>query len=168
MPDFGRVFLMVKYTDITQNTYVQSWTVMELMARGKCGLLEGPFTIAISWQMLSVFVLGCGVMSLDTRSGKWFRMLLAMLCQSLPVYSAWNPKDNYNIREIYCIVSCYIRLTLNICYFVHQCNTFTSYFLLIVDMFRPHTAIFKCYSILSRSWCSVMPIFAYMMLPAMC
>jgi len=24
MPDFGRVFLMLKYTDITQNTYVQS------------------------------------------------------------------------------------------------------------------------------------------------
>jgi hypothetical protein len=35
-------------------------------------------------------------------------------------------------------------------------------------MFRPHTAIFRCYSILSRSWCSVMPIFAYVMLPAMC
>jgi len=24
VPDFGRVFLMVKYTDITQKTYVQS------------------------------------------------------------------------------------------------------------------------------------------------
>jgi hypothetical protein len=24
VPDFGRVFLMVKYTDITQNTYVES------------------------------------------------------------------------------------------------------------------------------------------------
>ena len=23
MPDFGRVFLMLKYTDITQNTYIQ-------------------------------------------------------------------------------------------------------------------------------------------------
>jgi len=23
MPDFGRVFLMLKHTDITQNTYVQ-------------------------------------------------------------------------------------------------------------------------------------------------
>jgi hypothetical protein len=31
--NFGRVFLMLKYTDITQNTYVQSWTVMEIMAR---------------------------------------------------------------------------------------------------------------------------------------
>ena len=33
VPDFGRVFLMLKYTDITQNTYVQSGTVTEVMAR---------------------------------------------------------------------------------------------------------------------------------------
>ena len=33
VPDFERVFLMLKYTDITQNTYVQSWTVTEIMAR---------------------------------------------------------------------------------------------------------------------------------------
>ena len=33
VPDFGRVFLMLKYNDITQNTYVQSWTVTEIMAR---------------------------------------------------------------------------------------------------------------------------------------
>jgi len=30
---FGRVFLMINYTDITQNTYIQSWTVTEIMAR---------------------------------------------------------------------------------------------------------------------------------------
>ena len=33
VPDFGRVFLMLKYTDITQNTYIQSSTVMEIVAR---------------------------------------------------------------------------------------------------------------------------------------
>ena len=33
LPDFGRVFLRSNYTDITQNTYVQSWTVKEIMAR---------------------------------------------------------------------------------------------------------------------------------------
>ena len=27
------VFLMLKYTDITQNTYIQSWTVTDIMAR---------------------------------------------------------------------------------------------------------------------------------------
>ena len=35
--EFGRVFLMLNYTDITQNTYVQSRTVTEIMAREKCG-----------------------------------------------------------------------------------------------------------------------------------
>ena len=44
VPDFGRMFLMLKYTDITQNTYIQSWTVMEIMAREKWGLLAVPNT----------------------------------------------------------------------------------------------------------------------------
>ena len=33
VPNFGRVFLILNYTDITQNTYIQSWTVTEIMAR---------------------------------------------------------------------------------------------------------------------------------------
>jgi hypothetical protein len=33
VPDFGRVFLMLNYTDITQNTYIQSWTVTVITAR---------------------------------------------------------------------------------------------------------------------------------------
>ena len=45
VPDFGRVFLMLKYTNITQNTYVQSWTVTEIKAREKCGLLAVPRTV---------------------------------------------------------------------------------------------------------------------------
>jgi len=31
MPYFGRVFLILKYTDITQNTYVLIWMVTEIM-----------------------------------------------------------------------------------------------------------------------------------------
>ena len=42
--NFGRVFLMFNYTDITQNTYIQSWTVTEIMAIEKCGLLGCPRT----------------------------------------------------------------------------------------------------------------------------
>jgi hypothetical protein len=45
VPKFGRVFLMLKYTDISQNTYNQSWTVTEIMAREKCGLLAVPRTV---------------------------------------------------------------------------------------------------------------------------
>jgi len=48
MPDFGRMFLMLKYTDVTQNTYVQSSTVTEIMAREKFGLLAGPRTVPVS------------------------------------------------------------------------------------------------------------------------
>ena len=33
VPDFGRMFLKLKHTDITQNTYIQSRTVTEIMAR---------------------------------------------------------------------------------------------------------------------------------------
>ena len=50
VPDFGRVFLMLKYTDITQYTYVQSGTVTEIMAREKWGLLAGPRTVLVGCQ----------------------------------------------------------------------------------------------------------------------
>ena len=32
-PDFGRVFLRSNYTDITQNTYIQSSMITEILAR---------------------------------------------------------------------------------------------------------------------------------------
>ena len=38
-PDFGRVFLMLNYTEKPQNTYIQSSMVTEIQAREKCGLL---------------------------------------------------------------------------------------------------------------------------------
>jgi len=44
VPDFRRVFRMLKYTDITQDTYIQSSTVTEIMAREKWGLLAVPNT----------------------------------------------------------------------------------------------------------------------------
>jgi hypothetical protein len=44
---FGRVFLMLNYTDITRNTYIQSWTVTEIMAIEKWGLLWCPHTAAV-------------------------------------------------------------------------------------------------------------------------
>jgi hypothetical protein len=49
-PNFGRVFLRSNYIDITQNTYIQSWMVTEIMAREKCGLLAGPCAVPVSWQ----------------------------------------------------------------------------------------------------------------------
>jgi len=55
-PNFGRVFPMLNYTDITQNTYIQSWMVTEIMAREKCGHLAFPCTVhlhlcsALTWR----------------------------------------------------------------------------------------------------------------------
>ena len=48
VPDFERMFLTLKYTDITQNTYIRSWTVTEIMAREKCGLLAVTRTVPVS------------------------------------------------------------------------------------------------------------------------
>jgi len=48
--NFGRVFLMLNYTDITQNTYIQSWTVTEIMTIEKCGLLGCPRTVLRPWR----------------------------------------------------------------------------------------------------------------------
>ena len=48
-PDFGRVFLMLNYTEKPQNTYIQSSTVWEIMAIENCGLPSGPRTIAVSY-----------------------------------------------------------------------------------------------------------------------
>jgi hypothetical protein len=53
-----------------------------------------------------------------------------------------------------------VNMVMDIIFVLLSINvTFTFYYLLFVVMFRPHEAIFRCYSILSRSWCSVMPIF---------
>ena len=47
--DFGRVFLMLNYTDITQNPYIQSWTVTEIMSIEMCGLLGCRHTVRRPW-----------------------------------------------------------------------------------------------------------------------
>jgi len=38
------------YRYITQNTYIQSWMVMEIMAIEKCGLLGYPRTVSRPWR----------------------------------------------------------------------------------------------------------------------
>jgi len=48
--DLGRVFLMLNYTDITQNTYVQIWTVTDIVAREKCGLHWCRRTVRRPWR----------------------------------------------------------------------------------------------------------------------
>jgi hypothetical protein len=95
VPDFGRVFVMLKYTDITQNTYVQSWTVTEIMAREKCGLLFVPRTIPISWEAFLFDLdsgLGCSISAVFVTPALESPMLSPCV-----TYSAWNSKDSYDM-----------------------------------------------------------------------
>ena len=64
VPDFGRIFPKLKYTDITQNTYIRSWTVTEIITREKCGLLAVPRTVPGS---RDVFPLHCACPSLSLK-----------------------------------------------------------------------------------------------------
>ena len=82
------------------------------MAREKCGLLVGPCTVPVSCQVLSMFVLGSGVRLPKVRS-HWFivglyqNAISAMLRQCLHscvMYSAWNPKDNYDVSAGFLVV----------------------------------------------------------------
>jgi hypothetical protein len=98
LPYFGTVFLMLKYTDITQNTYVQSWTVTEIMAREKGGLLSVPRTVRLSWLGLSV----CPWLWTPIAVSSIFTVFVAAVVQSAMLsqcvtYSAWISKDSYDM-----------------------------------------------------------------------
>ena len=59
-PNFGRVFLTLKYMDITQNTYIQSWTVTEIMAREVWNfdsLLIAKFCMYYFGKRVSIFLM---------------------------------------------------------------------------------------------------------------
>ena len=86
--NFGRVFLMLKYTDITQNTYIQSWTVTEIMAREKCVLLAGLRTIPCQLTAFPMSVLDCRVI---LQKYRWRSYVSTPLWPTMHVmYSAWN------------------------------------------------------------------------------
>jgi len=48
------MFLKLKYTDLTKDTYIRSRTVTEIMARENCGLLAVPCTVPGSHDVLPV------------------------------------------------------------------------------------------------------------------
>ena len=60
---------MLKYTDITQNTYVQSRTVTEIKAREKCGLFAVPRTVPGSRDVIPIL---CAFPSLSTAGSSAF------------------------------------------------------------------------------------------------
>ena len=91
--NFGRVFLMLNYTDINQNTYIQSWTVTEIMATEKCGLLGCPRTVSRPWRHKYPLRMPGNEKPLANIGMQWSWRDNEQL---RPGYITWKPKDNYN------------------------------------------------------------------------
>ena len=90
-PDFGRVFLRSNYTDITQNTYIQSRMVTEILAREKSGLLWCLCTVLVSVTSFSPL--------LELHSYVGANVAPATLATRgafSSVYSGWKSIDNYD------------------------------------------------------------------------
>ena len=89
-PNFGRVFLMLNYTDVTQNTHIQSWMVTEIMAREKCGHLAFPRTVHL--QLFSALTLTeqCSThLCACTSSAERDKIVFHYCRHSCAMYSAW-------------------------------------------------------------------------------
>ena len=57
----GECFVVLKYTEITQNTYIQSWTVTEIMAIEEGGFSGESTHCTCQLTFLSMSTLQCGV-----------------------------------------------------------------------------------------------------------
>ena len=81
------VFLRSNYTDITQNTYIQSWMVTEILATEKSGLLWCLHTVFV---ILPAYLNWIPMLSLDAAP--------ATLTTGKPLraYSGWKSMDNYD------------------------------------------------------------------------
>ena len=79
---------MLKYTDITQNTYIQSSTVTEIKAREKCGLLAVPRTVPGSRDVIPIR------RALSVLVYSWLKRVPRCDCTCKVL---GNPKDNYDM-----------------------------------------------------------------------
>ena len=79
---------MLNYTDITQNTFVQSWTVMEIKAREKCGLFAVPRTVPGSRDVVHI---RC---ALSVLVYSWLKHVPRCDCTCKVL---GNPKDNCDV-----------------------------------------------------------------------
>ena len=92
--NFGRVFLMLNYTDITQNTYIQSWTVTEIMTIEKCWLLGCPRTVSRPWHHTHPLRMSGNEKPLANIGIQWPWRDNEQL---RPAYITCKPKDNYDV-----------------------------------------------------------------------
>jgi len=79
---------MIKYTDVTQNIYVQSGTVTEIKAREKCVLFAVPRTVPGSRDVIPI---RC---ALSILVYSWLKRIPRCNCTCKVL---GNPKDNYDV-----------------------------------------------------------------------
>jgi len=84
---------MLNYTDTTQNTCIQSWTVTEIMAIEKCGLPGCPRTVNLLWRHTHPLRMPGNETPLANIEMEWPWRDNEQL---RPAYITWKPKDNYN------------------------------------------------------------------------
>ena len=125
--NFGRVFLRLNYTDITQNTYIQRWTVTEILAREKCGLLAGSTycTCTAGWH---VILISHVLESVTHESTQWVGVVSA-----LSAYREWRCGELYMRMCGFCNVWVCMYGFCNVCVLViyvyqHSSATLTEVF----------------------------------------
>ena len=84
---------MLNYTDVTQNTYIQSWTVTEIMAIEKCGLLGCTRTVRRPWHHTHPVRMPGNETPLANVAVTLARLRIS--CGLRKVLG--NPKDNYDV-----------------------------------------------------------------------
>ena len=103
MPDFGRVFLMLKYTDITQKDLCPKLNGYGDNGQRKVWSSDGSTHCTCRCTTLSMSVLECGVILQQFSSCSKLLMYFLLGDKVLHVlgihvmYSAWNPKDKYDM-----------------------------------------------------------------------
>jgi len=96
---------MLKYTDITQNTYIQSWTVTEIMAIEKCGLLAGLRTVPCQLTALRLSDHHCRV-RLQKYRWRWAANCLPIdnVVHGMSCIVLGTLKDNYDVSAGFFVV----------------------------------------------------------------
>ena len=88
--NFGRVFLMLNYTDITQNTYIQIWTVTEIIAKEKCGHLAFPRTVRLQQSCIDLdSAIKAVISATECAPLNAIRQYFITAKYSCAMYSAW-------------------------------------------------------------------------------
>ena len=120
-PNFGRVFLRSNCTDITQNTYIQSSMVTEILAREKCGLLWCLRNVLCPWRRPLDLQRDKPAVAAFLRYRKMqFTATTLATLQMFGVYSGWKSVDNCDTCAsvfvvLFNVALCHSQVTLMLC-----------------------------------------------------